>query len=189
MPNLTVWTRQDKKILDSFEDGIYRCKEQYINQKMENFSDYYKNLYKWYTKKAKKIVPKPDPSVKYPIWVSIDKDMQLRPNEDSIILKLSIPKEKIVITDLEKWGYVVNFLYLPKNEKDYKKHKKILQRYQINDPTELIMGDKGNFYPQLKQKVKKSWDRLFDDYTISDIRQGTIWQIKKNQIIDIIKGD
>ena len=188
MEKITVWTRQDKKILESFNNGIYRCKEDYINQKMENFSDYYKKLYQWYSKKAKAIVEKPDESIKYPIWVSIDKDMQLRPNEDSVILKLSIPKEKIVITDIEKWGYVVNFLYLPKDKADYKEHQETLKKYQISDPTALIMGDLGNFHPQLKRKVKKSWDRLFDDYRISDVRQGTIWEIREEDIVEIIEG-
>lgn len=189
MEKINVWTRQDKAILEAFEDGIYRCKEEYINQKMENFSDYYKKLYKWYSKKAKAIVPKPDGSIKYPIWVSIDEDMQLRPNDNSVILKLSVPKDRVVITDIEKWGYVVNFLYLPKDEADYKSHQETLKKYQIGDPTDLIMGDLGNFYPQLKRKVEKSWDRLFEDYTISDIRQGTIWQIREDDILEIIKGE
>jgi hypothetical protein len=189
MEKINVWTRQDKAILEAFENDIYRCKEEYINQKMENFSDYYKKLYKWYSKKAKAIVPKPDDSIQYPIWVSIDEDMQLRPNDNSVILKLSIPKDRVVITDIEKWGYVVNFLYLPKDEKDYKSHQETLKKYQIGDPTALIMGDLGNFYPQLKRKVEKSWNRLFDDYTISDIRQGTIWQIQREDIVEIIEGD
>jgi hypothetical protein len=49
------------------------------------------------------------------------------------------------------------------------------------------MGDKGNFYPQLKKKIEKSWDRLFEDYSISDVRQGTIWEIREEDIIEIIK--
>ncbi|MDW7667331.1 MAG: DUF3841 domain-containing protein [Bacillota bacterium] len=184
MENITLWTRQDKKILESFKNGIYRCKEEYINEKMENFSDYYKKIYKWYSKKAEKIVPKPDNDIEYPVWVSPDEDMQLRPNSESIILKLSVPKNKVVITDSEKWGYVVNFLYLPKGEEDYKEHKKLLKKYNINDPTEIIMG---NFYPQLKRKVEKSWDRLFEDYSISETRQGTIWEIHRNDIVEIIE--
>lgn len=189
MEKITVWTRQDKAILDVFNDGIYRCKEEYINQKMENFSEYYKKLYRWYTKKAKAIVPKPEDSIKYPIWVSIDKDMQLRPNDNSIILKLSIPKDEIVITDMEKWGYIVNFLYLPRDASDYKAHQETLRKYDISDPTALIMGDLRNFYPQLKRKVEKSWNRLFEDYTISNIRQGTIWQIREKDIVEIIEGE
>jgi len=187
MEKLTLWTRQNKKILDSFENGIYRCKEEYIEEKMENFSNYYKKLYKWYSRRAEKIVPKPDPDIKYPIWVSVDEDMQLRPNDDSVIFKLSIPENKVIITDSEKWGYVVNFMYLPKGEDDYKKHKETLKKYNISDPTEIIMGDKGNFYPQLKKKIEKSWDRLFEDYSISDVRQGTIWEIREKDIIEIIK--
>jgi len=49
------------------------------------------------------------------------------------------------------------------------------------------MGDLRNFYPQLKQKIKKNWDRLFEKYTISNTRQGTIWQICKKDIVEIIE--
>ena len=105
----------------------------------------------------------------------------------TVIVKPSIPKEEVVITDIEKQAYVINFLYLSKNKEDYDTHKELLNNYQINDPTELIMGDLRNFYPQLKQKIKKNWDRLFEKYTISNTRQGTIWQICKKDIVEIIE--
>lgn len=187
---MNVWTRQDKKILDEIKKNKkYFCKEEYINKKMEDFSGYYKNLYKWYSKRAEKIINKPYEEIKYPIWVSLDEEMRLQPVEGQVILKLSIDKERLVITDFEKWGYVVNYLYLPLSKDDYNEHKEELKKYNIGDPTALVNGDLGNFYPILKNKVINSWERLFMDYELSSVKQGTIWQIKQEDIVDVIDGD
>lgn len=183
---MKVWTRQDKRVLDYLKNhDTYYCKEEYIDNKMENFSTYYKKLYTWYVNKAKKIVPIPSPEIKYPIWVSPDEDMRLQIVKDTVVFTLEIPDDEIIITDMEKWGYVVNFFYLPLDDKDLKKHQEELEKNGITSETLLFTTNKGNFYPLLKRKIEKSWDRLFMPYTISTTRQGTIWQIKKEQIVDI----
>lgn len=187
---MRVWTRQDRNVMEEIEQkGYYICKEEYINKKMENFSDYYKKLYKWYTDRAEKIVPKPCESIKYPVWVSIDEEMQLRPVEGTVILELEVDEDKVVITDMEKWGYVVNFFYLPKDRADLAKHDEELKKYGIGDESALIMGNKGNFYPLMKQKIEKSWERLFEPYLLSEVRQGTLWKIRKEDIKSVCYGD
>ena len=186
---MKVWTRQDNRIVEIIENcGVYRCRGEYIDKKMDDFSDYYKKLYSWYTKRAERIVEKPE-GVEFPIWVSIDEEMQLQPVEDTVIIELEVDERDVVITDMEKWGYIVNFFYVPLDEEDYGRHIKELDRYGIGDESALIMSGKGNFYPLLKQKIESSWDRLFEDYRLSDIRQGTIWEIKKEWITRIIGGE
>jgi len=187
MEKIKVWTRQDKRVLEVLKtEGTYRCKSNYIDEKMENFSDYYKKLYQWYSHKAKEIVPKPDASIEYPVWVSIDEDLQLQHTEGTVILVMEVPAEQVLITDMEKWGYVVNFFYLPYDHEDADAHDKELKRFGIGDEASLIMGDKGNFYPLLKRKIEQSWNRLFEPYKISDYRQGTLWEIKSEWIVEII---
>jgi hypothetical protein len=45
-----------------------------------------------------------------------------------------------------------------------------------------------NFYQNIKNKIVKSWERLFDDSIIlSDARVGTLWEIKKEWITKISK--
>lgn len=185
---MIVYTRQDERILEALnQKGFYYCKESYINEKMENFSSYYKGLYQWYSQHMEKRISKPLKEIKFPIWVSPDKDFQLQPVKGQVILKLSIDSERVLITDMEKWGYIVNHFYLPYDEADYKKHQQTIKKYGISDPTDLINGDLGNFYPLLKKKVKKSWERLFDAYNLSSSRQGTIWMIKQSDILEILK--
>lgn len=185
---MKVWTRQDRRILEVLNQGkSYYCLPEYIEGKIEEFATYYKNLYKWYVKRAEEIVPKPS-YVAYPIWVSVDENMQLQPVEGTVILELEVADDEVVITDQEKWGYVVNFFYLPTDEKDHQKHLSELKRYEIGDESALIMSDKGNYYPMLKRKIEQSWERLFNEQHLSKVMQGTLWEIKQEMIVQIIDG-
>ncbi len=156
-----LWTRQVPQVWDELQaNGIYRVKKEYIVKKNEDISDYYLTLYRWFTRKAKKIIPLDDES-QYPIWFSVDEELMLQPVENTIILKVQIPKERILICNYEAWGYCVNYWYIPENEKDAKSHAAELKKYGISSDDELFLTSKGNFYPLLKKKVTESWERVF----------------------------
>lgn len=184
-----LWTRQHKNILNEIEKyGVYKVKKEYILEKMDTISDYYLSLYKWYGKNASKIVPKPE-DVTYPIWLSTSHDMMLQPVDGTVVLEIEVNKRNVVYTDVNKWGYVVNYFYLPLNEEDEEKHNAELKRYGISDESSLIRTNKGNFYPLLKSKIIKSWDRLFEPFDInSTLSQATLWEIKKEWVVNIIHG-
>ena len=61
----------------------------------------------------------------------------------------------MVLTDVERWGYRVNYLYIPLDEKDRDAHEAELKRNGIGNETALIQTGKGNFYPLLKRKKRK----------------------------------
>ncbi|MBU5436979.1 DUF3841 domain-containing protein [Tissierella sp. MSJ-40] len=184
---IRIWTRQDKRVLKELEEkGIYRVKEEYIIEKMDTISDYYIRLYDWYVKKAEKIISRPE-GVTYPIWVSLTSETMLQPTEDTVILELEVPKKYVIITDSEKWGYVINYWYVPLNTEDERLHNEELKKYGIGNESALYTTDKGNFYPLLKNKIIKSWDRLFDDsLPSSGMSQGTIWEIRKEWVVDVL---
>ena len=180
---MRIWTRQHIDVLNIINTkGTYRVNPKHIEMKMEEFADYYKKLYQWYSHRAEKIVSKPSTDIIYPIWVSTSEDMQLQPVENTVILELEVDKKLIVVTDLEKWGYIVNYFYLPKDNDDLNKHYAELDRLGIKDESAIIMDGIGNHYPLLKQKIERSWDRLFEPYKLSDVQQGTIWEIKKEWV-------
>ncbi|AOY78149.1 DUF3841 domain-containing protein [Clostridium formicaceticum] len=183
-----LWTRQHKQVLKELEEnGIYHAKKEYITEKMDDISEYYLKLYDWYVKEAEKIVPRPDEIIKYPIWLSTSSETMLQPTEDTIVLELEVPREYVVITDFERWGYVVNYWYVPLDKEDEKKHNEELKRYGIRDESALYMSHKGNFYPLLRNKIIKSWNRIFDsNLPTSGITQATLWEIKKEWIVNIL---
>ncbi|WZL72428.1 DUF3841 domain-containing protein [Clostridiaceae bacterium 35-E11] len=182
---IKVWTRQNEAILDILEkEGRYIVKEEYIVEKMEDCSKFYLDVYKWYTKKAQKIVPKPQ-DVHYPIWISLDTNFMLQPVTGNVVLELLIDEDLLITMDVEKWGRIVNYWYVPKNREDEAEHDKLLEKYGLCDDSSIYMS---NFYPHLKRELIESWDRLFDHtYNLSDARQGTLWEVKKEWIVNIIK--
>ncbi len=184
---IKLWTRQHKDVLKELKNnGVYRAKKEYILQKMDTISDYYLNLYDWYVRHAEKIVPRPE-GVEYPIWFSTSSDLMLQPTEGTVILELEVDKKYAIITDSNKWGYVVNYFYLPIDDEDEKRHNKELEKYGIGDESALIMGHKGNFYPLLKNKIINSWTRLFEQCDEKNpLSQATMWEIKEEWIVDII---
>ncbi len=182
-----LWTRQHKNVITELEKhGVYRVKKEYIMGKMDTISDYYLDLYEWYGKHADKIVPRLK-GVTYPIWLSTSSDVMLQPTEDTVILAIEVDRKDVIYTDMNKWGYVVNYFYLPTDTEDEERHNEELKKYGITSESSLITGNKGNFYPLLKNKIIKSWERLFDSFEEEGIHtQATIWEIKKEWVVDII---
>lgn len=184
---IRLWTRQHKDVLKELEEkSFYYVKKEYILAKNDTISSYYFHLYDWYISHAEKIVPRPE-GVQYPIWLSTSSDTMLQPVEDTVILELEVEREHVVITDFDKWGYVVNYWYVPLDKEDEKKHNEELKKNGIRDESALYMSHKGNFYPMLKNKIIKSWERIFE---ISEenhvLTQATLWEIKKEWLVKVL---
>ena len=182
-----LWTRQHVNVLKELEEhGVYRVKREHILEKMDTISSYYLNLYEWYGRNAAKIVPRPEGAI-YPIWLSISNEMMLQATEDTVILEVEVDRKNVIYTDVNKWGNVVNYFYLPIDTKDEEKHNKELEKFGIDNEASLIMSDKGNFYPLLKNKIIKSWERVFEPFDEkSTLSQATVWEIRKEWVVDII---
>ena len=180
MAKKVFWTRQHKNILEDIKEyGKYIVKERYIRRKLGDITEFYLDVYKWYRHKASKIVEIPE-DAKFPIWLSTEEDMKLPLAGDQVMLELLIPEEKVIKLDMVKWDYVVNYWYIPENKEDAQKHKKILEKYGIKSESNIYMND---FYPLLKEKIVKSWDRLFDEnIKFSEKEVATIWEIKEEWI-------
>ncbi|WML34709.1 DUF3841 domain-containing protein [Clostridium sp. OS1-26] len=180
-----IWTRQDENILDVLEnEERYIVKKEYIENKLESCAKYYFEVYSWYTNKASEIVLKPH-DVKYPVWVSITPDFMLQQTPGTVILELLVEKDLVIVTDSEKWDRVVNFWYLPLSKEDEEEYDKKLKDYGISNCSNAYMS---GFYPHLKNEIIKSWDRLFDNsYSLSNLKQGTIWEVKKEWVQRVIR--
>ncbi|MCT4584928.1 MAG: DUF3841 domain-containing protein [Peptostreptococcaceae bacterium] len=183
---IKLWTRQNKKILDDINNNnLYIVKEEYLKEKLGDITSFYIKTYNWYNKKANEIVKKPD-YVRFPIWLSMSNDIMLQPTRDTVILELEVDKDLVIEIDPEKWGKIVNYFYVPLDKDDELNHEKELLKIGINDESALFMSSKGNFYPLMKRKIEKSWDRLFDySYSLSTIKHATLWEIKKEWIVKI----
>lgn len=182
MKKVKVWTKQHKNILQVLEqEGRYIAKKEYIEQKMEDHTRLYLGVYDWFYHKAAELVA-PPADVKYPIWVSLTKEESIANSEGNVLLEIELDADQVITVDLFKWGNIVNYLYIPSDLEDYEEHKEMLAKYQIDDVTAYMSP----FYPNIKRKIEKSRDRLFDDSTVlGDEKVGTIWEIRKEWITSI----
>lgn len=182
-----VWTRQHPQVLRTLEQGmVYRVREEHIRAKNDTISDYYLELYRWYTRQGSRCVPAPE-GVEFPIWVSLTTASMLQPVEGSAVLTLEVPEEQLLITDMNKWGYRVNYWYIPTDPEDERRHEAELKRCGIVNQTALIQTDKGNFYPLLRRKIVESWRRLFACPPAKPAdAQGTLWELRPEWLREVI---
>ncbi|WMJ77440.1 MULTISPECIES: DUF3841 domain-containing protein [unclassified Sedimentibacter] len=179
-----VWTKQNANILgDLDKNGRYIVKREYIQQKMEDHAQLYFDVYNWYRKAAEEIAPVPD-DAEYPIWVSLKESEKIPNSEGNVLLEIEVNEEDLITVDIEKWGRIVNYGYIPKDRADQREHDKMLSSYGTNDCSAYMSP----FFPIIKKKIIKSWDRIFDEsITLSPVRVGTLWELKKEWITKIEK--
>ena len=76
-------------------------------------------LYQWYSRQAAKLVPLPEGAL-YPIWLFLKEEEKLPAIAGTVVLTLAVPREQLVITEVERWGYRVNYMYIPLDAEDEK---------------------------------------------------------------------
>lgn len=179
---ITLWTAQRKIVIDTIEEkGVYHVKKEYILEKYEESSSIFLEAYNWFVREAEKIVPKPM-GAEYPIWLFTD--LKYVDHHASFsILELHVDTNKTILFDMGKWNRILNLSYIPKDLKDEKEYKELLDKQGIYDETDIYLK---NYYPHLKAKVRGSWHRLFDNsITLSNSMQAALWEIRKDWIISI----
>ena len=158
---MIFYTRQAPEVAKTLkETGIYTVNEEYILRKYTTISEHYASLYRHLTLLAKDYIDIAD-GLLYPIWLSPEGSELLPDAEETVFLKLDIPDGKYILANNEVWDFMINHLYFPKDKEDELAHEAEIERYGISSPSSLIGGSAGNFYPILKQKVIKSWSRVF----------------------------
>lgn len=184
MGKVRVWTKQHANILNDLEEnGRYIVKKDYIVQKMEEHAGLYLDVYDWYYRAASPLVS-PPADVRYPVWVSLTTEGKIENSEGNVQLELEMDESQLLTMDIDKWGRIVNYMYIPADKADEQAHELLLERYGIDDITAYMSP----FYPAIRQMIVRSWDRLFDDsYPLSEVRVGTLWEIQKSWIVTVTR--
>ena len=186
MGKITVWTKQHENVLKELKNiGRYIAKKKYIILDLQEHADIVLEAYQWLVKNTPNSNEKPK-DAEFPVWVSFSKDATMLLSEKTIILELKIEESLITKINIMKWGMILNYEYLPENEFDEKRHKKLLEDYRISD-TQAYMSQ---FYPHIKREIIESWKRLFDNEDNKKNNSqyyGNIWEIKEQWIKKIIR--
>ena len=119
------------------------------------------------------------------MWVSFTSEAVMLPSPGAVILELTLDPACITSVNIEKWGSILNYSYIPKDEADARRHQDMMEQYGVSDAKAYM----SRFYPHLKREIIASWDRLFDDSVIlgNDSKYGNIWEIRKEWVTQVIR--
>lgn len=186
--SVKLYTRQNDKTLFQLErENRIINNRVYVELHFGDIAPLFMESYDWFTKEAAKRVAKPQ-DVKAPIWCSISKENCLKPIEGTVVYVLEVPEEQVIYFDECKWDYVLNRIYLPKDEADGAAYKEHLKKLGVANGFEFLQGRYQGMFQEEERKIRESWNRVFDidNWTIFNVC-GNIWEIKKEWVRRIVR--
>lgn len=176
---ITMWTTQAQIVLDTLErDGIYYVKKEYIDQKYGKTAWSFKTAYEFFRRYAKEIVPQPE-KAESPVWMFRD-PRWAGEYEGATCLKLEVPAEELILFDLRDWTRILSLEPLG-SEQERKALEMEIRQQGIMTASDAFEKP---FYPLMKQKIQKSWEKMFEEKEIEEqYMQGATWFLKKEWIV------
>lgn len=182
-----LYTRQNDKTLYQLErDGRIINQRVYVELHFGDIAPIFMESYDWFTKEAAKRLPKPD-DVQAPIWCSISAENCLKPIPGTVVYVLEVPEDHVIYFDDVKWDYVLNRIYLPKDEEDKKAYRQHLKEIGVENSFEFLSGKYKGMFPEEEARIRESWKRAFeiDNWTIFNVC-GNLWEIRKEWVKKIV---
>lgn len=184
MPEITVWTKQNRAVLDQLDAaGRFIADERYMRCELEDTADIMLFIYRWLASHMPSRSVRPR-DVSFPVWVSFSREATMSPESGYAVLELKVEEKLVTPVNIEKWTRITNYSYLPLDEKDESDHNRLMREMGISS-AQAVMS---SFYPDIKQKIITSWDRLFDDAAMSTNSNayGLIWEVRKEWVQKVI---
>lgn len=181
-----LYASQADAVLQAIErDGVCYSKEAYVRRKYQESAPIFTTAYSWFVGQMENYVPKPE-KAEYPYWAFMD-IYSVDQSGDSNVLELEVPIEEVVFFDMMDWNKIMQLKYIGENESDEKEFRFELEQRGL-DGNKVMLS---TFYPEFKQQIMKSWERLFRHHEaikagdLSNVHsvQAGLWKIEKNWIV------
>lgn len=177
---ITVWTKQHQEVWTNLErTGRHLASRAGICRDLgQEDAALVLETYSWL---ASRLPQAGRPAeAQYPVWVSPSGETAMLPSPGFVLLELQVDPALITRVNIAKWGAILNYAYLPASQDDGRRHQKRMAAYGVSDAKAMM----SRFYPELRQEIVASWDRLFDDSVQlgSDAAYGVLWEIRKEWV-------
>lgn len=178
---IKLYSSQTKLVLDAIErDDVCYSKAEYVRRKYQESAPIFLTAYSWFVSQMPKYVKKPE-EAEYPYWAFAD---LYSVDQSDNILNLTVPKEEAVFFDVMDWNKVMRLSYIGETPEEEKAFFEDMALRGLNWNDVMLTS----FYPEWKQKIMKSWERLFrhheqikaGDYSGVHSVQAGLWRIKKD---------
>lgn len=182
---IKLYTSQADIVLNKIKnDGACFSKAEYVRKKYGESAPIFLTAYDWFVNKAEQIVAKPQ-GAEFPYWAFQDL-YSVEQSGDSHILTLLVPVGQVILFDMYDWNKIMCMKYIGENEEEEKEFHQELDQRGIKESDVMLT----HFYPEWRQKIMQSWDRLFrhherliaGDTSGVGSTQAALWQIRDQWI-------
>lgn len=178
--------------------GYLECKEIFVDTKKYGYS------FTWIIEKMYELLNN-EYDAKYPIWCWVKFKNGICPPKHKgkkikgydVKITFNKNREDVLITDYQRFSFLLNNKYIPKNKKDKENFDKLLNTNNITDEDlkAYIRKDKYNVHRTDKEflrvcdEIRKSFDECITEK--SDVLQGCVWRINLSEVekIEILNNE
>ena len=178
---ITLYTAQAPAVREAIRrDGACFSREEYVAEKYQESAPIFLTAYRWFAEHAQAIVPRPA-GAQFPYWAFADPC-----NADTnggAVIKLQVPRDQVGLFDLYDWNKILQLRYMGEDERQEKEFRQQLAQRGLREDQVVL----SRFYPQLRQQILDSWDRLFRHHSqllagntegVGGVQAG-LWQIRQ----------
>ncbi len=171
------------------KNGFLICDKEHIDTLKAGFA------YSWVVKKMNEKVPNYD-HIDYPMWCWVRCYDGISPKKrkgepvDGFDTKITFRKDKkdIFITDFRRYSFILNNLYIPKDNADKEEFDAILRDNHITREELKTYARKDKFnecrtdkkFIEICNIIEESFDRCITED--SDVLQGCVWKINLDEV-------
>lgn len=174
---VVLWSGQAQIVLDTLSSsGVYQVKRTFVEQKYGQTSWSFQLAYAFFVREASVRLQPPE-GAQSPIWCYTD-PRWVDVSQGSSLLKITAPRDQILLFDMYKWNRILNLSYLADGEEDEVAFERDLRRQGISSSVELFRTP---YYPQMRRRVEESWRRLFETPVEpgDPNAQAALWEIRQ----------
>lgn len=174
-----VWTVQAPPVISCIQkNGFSTVKKAYIEKKYEDSAWIFQEAYGFFINRAETLIPRPE-EVESPFWLFLDQAW-LYPGPGDYLLELCIQRDRLILFEREKWQKILNLSYIGASREEEQAFAAELERMGIT-PYESFASP---FYPALRARIRKSWERLFTLETKEPkALQAACWELRREDIV------
>ena len=178
---MRVWSKQHKSVLEELNArGRYAARRSNVYADLGEHAPLVLAAYDWLNEHHPLRAQRPQDAEGL-VWLSYEKSAAMLTDGQSVLLELEIPAERIAPVNIAKWGAILNYAYLPRDERDAACHRREMNALGLSDAQAYM----SRFYPEYRRKIAESWTRLFDPSVTlgSEACYGTTWELRKEWLI------
>lgn len=185
---MILWTFQPYVVYEKLmQKGEYSCQPDKSINIIDDPERHFTQAYQWMIKQMKEKIGVAPKDVTLPIWAwyrwnykhQCPKFFYESGNDIRVCLKIKIPDDQVLLSEFDKWHYVLNRWYL---------NNAISQNeWDKNDKWFNSLPKK-----QAEEVMKKSWQNIFDISPRHGIWtmnggyvQGCFWKLTKDQVCQV----